>query len=65
MTGSSFVAYLNEYRLAEAAKRLRGSEEKVLTISQEVGFESLSNFNHQFKLRYGLTPREYRTGKQA
>ena len=65
MTGSSFVAYLNEYRLAEAAKRLRGSEEKVLPISQEVGFESLSNFNHQFKLRYGLTPREYRTGKQA
>lgn len=62
MTGSSFVAYVNEYRLAEAAKLLRGTEEKVLTIAQEVGFESLSNFNHQFKIRYGVTPREYRTG---
>lgn len=63
MTGSSFVSYLNEYRLAEAAKQLRSTEEKVLTIAQEAGFESLSNFNHQFKLRYGVTPREYRTGQ--
>lgn len=63
MTGSSFVSYLNEYRLAEAAKQLRSTEEKVLTIAQEAGFESLSNFNHQFKLRYGVTPREYRTSQ--
>lgn len=63
MTGSSFVAYLNEHRLAEAARRLRSTEEKILTIAQDVGFESLSNFNHQFRIRYGLTPREYRAGK--
>ena len=62
MTGERFVSYLNEYRLAEAAQRLRGSEEKILTIAQDVGFESLSNFNHQFKLRYNMTPREYRQG---
>ena len=62
MTGSSFVAYLNEHRLAEAARKLRSSEEKILTIAQDVGFESLSNFNHQFRIRYGVTPREYRAG---
>lgn len=61
-TGSSFVNYLNEYRLSEAARLLRSTEEKILTIAQDVGFESLSNFNHQFKLRYGQTPREYRMG---
>lgn len=62
MTGSSFVAYLNEHRLAEAARKLRSSEEKILTIAQDVGFESLSNFNRQFRIRYGVTPREYRAG---
>ena len=60
MTGSSFVAYLNERRLAAAAERLRGSSDAVLTIAGDVGFESLSNFNHQFKKRYGVTPKEYR-----
>ncbi|MBR6602372.1 MAG: helix-turn-helix domain-containing protein, partial [Bacteroidaceae bacterium] len=54
---------LNEHRLAEAARMLRSSDAKVLAVAQDVGFESLSNFNHQFRIRYGVTPREYRTGK--
>lgn len=62
-TGSSFVGFLNDYRLAEAARQLRASEEKILAIAQNVGFESLSNFNRQFKLRYAVTPKEYRAGK--
>lgn len=60
ITGTSFVAYLNEYRLGEAARRLRRTEEKIVTIANEVGFGSLSNFNHQFRKQYGVTPREYR-----
>ena len=60
MTGSSFVTYLNDRRLAAAAERLRKSSDAVLTIAGDVGFESLSNFNHQFRKRYGMTPREYR-----
>lgn len=63
MTGTSFVVYLNEYRLSAAARLLRSGEEKVLTIAHETGFESLSNFNRQFRRRYGVTPREYRSGK--
>lgn len=62
-TGTSFVSYLNEHRLAQAARRLRSGDEKILFIAQDVGFESLSNFNRQFRLRYGATPREYRNGK--
>lgn len=62
MTGSSFTAYLNERRLAAAAVRLRESGDTVLSIAGDVGFENLSNFNHQFKARYGVTPREYRRG---
>ena len=60
MTGSTFTAYLNERRLAVAAERLRQSSDSILFIAGEVGFENLSNFNRQFKARYGVTPREYR-----
>lgn len=60
MTGSSFIAYLNERRLAVAAERLRQTADTVLFVAGEVGFENLSNFNRQFKARYGVTPREYR-----
>ena len=60
MTGSSFTAYLNERRLAVAAERLRQSSDPVIDIAGEVGFENLSNFNRQFKARYGVTPRSYR-----
>ena len=60
MTGMSFGVYLNERRLAIAAEMLRGTDEKIVTIAENVGFENLSNFNRQFKSRYGVTPRQYR-----
>lgn len=60
MTGSSFIAYLNERRLAAAAEALRKSDDKILVIAESAGFQNLSNFNRQFKARYGVTPKEYR-----
>ena len=58
--GVSFVTYLNDYRLSMAARLLLSTEESVLTISQQVGFENLSHFNRQFKRKYHQTPRAYR-----
>ena len=46
-----------------AAERLRQSEDSILSIAEAVGFETLSNFNQQFKKRYGVTPRDYRRGE--
>lgn len=60
MTGSSFGNFLNEKRLAVAARELKETDEKILTIAENVGFENLSNFNRRFKARYKMTPREYR-----
>ncbi len=60
MTGDSFTSYVNDRRLAEAAEALRQTDDKILSISQDAGFSNLSNFNRQFKKRYGVTPREYR-----
>ena len=60
MTGTSFLTYLNERRLAAAAEKLRETDDKILIIAENAGFANLSNFNRQFKKRYGVTPRGYR-----
>ncbi|MCD7762042.1 MAG: AraC family transcriptional regulator [Lachnospiraceae bacterium] len=60
MTGSSFGQYVNERRLAYAAELLRKSDDKIILIVEKAGFENLSNFNRQFKRRYGITPSGYR-----
>ena len=38
MTGQSFVAFLNEYRLNAAAEALQATDETVLTIASQCGF---------------------------
>ena len=60
MTGMSYISYRNERRLAAAAEMLRQNNHKILDIAESAGFENLSNFNRQFKERYGITPKEYR-----
>lgn len=62
-TGNSFTNHVKECRLAAAAEKLQLTNDKILTIASETGFDSLANFNRQFKARYGLTPREYRAVK--
>ena len=58
--GTSFVDYLNEYRLTMSARLLQSSESSILNIAAEVGFENVSYFNRAFKKKYGITPTEYR-----
>ena len=60
MTGQSFVAFLNEYRLNAAAEALQATDETVLTIASRCGFENLSYFNRAFKAHFSMPPREYR-----
>ncbi len=61
--GVSFITYLNDYRLSMAARLLLATEDNILEISQQVGFENLSHFNRQFKKKYSKTPKEYRANK--
>ena len=52
--------YLMHVRLAEAARLLATTCERVSCIAFEVGFGDVSNFNHAFKREFRVAPREYR-----
>lgn len=60
MTGQTFIVFLREYRLNAAAETLHTTEDTVLSIAEQCGFENLSYFNREFKAHFGMTPREYR-----
>ncbi len=57
---TSIREFIHERRLREAAQMLLATEERVSVISFHVGFQHVSNFNHAFKKRYGVSPRQYR-----
>lgn len=60
----NFNQYLNQYRIAEAARRLQDPTEKpvaISTIALDVGYASLSSFNKAFKELHGVTPSIYRS----
>ncbi len=58
--GVSPMDYLLRFRLEIAKMFLRNTEKSVLEISLNAGFPTLSNFNRQFKLHVGCSPREWR-----
>jgi AraC-like DNA-binding protein/mannose-6-phosphate isomerase-like protein (cupin superfamily) len=62
-TGQTLIEYRNEIRLNFAKEALLHTNDKVLNIAQEVGFDDLSFFNKQFKKKIGLSPGEYRKQK--
>lgn len=60
--GTSFITWLDRYRLSMVARMLTLTDDSILQVSQNAGFSNLSYFNRSFKARYGMTPREYRKG---
>ena len=58
--GMSIQSYLVERRLVMAAMLIVQSDERISQIAYSVGFRDVSNFNHSFKRRFGMSPREYR-----
>ncbi len=61
--GTSFIDYLNEYRLSMASRLLLSSDVSILDIANEAGFDNLSYFNRLFKKRFGITPSNYRKSR--
>lgn len=60
LTKKSFVKFLNEVRIRNAAKLLVSTNKSISEIAMEVGFPSITNFNKQFKIVQSETPKIYR-----
>ena len=61
--GKSFTAYVNDARCGWAALRLTQGREPIAQIAQACGFPTLSNFSEQFRRRYGMAARAFRSGR--
>ena len=60
----NFNQYLNEARLSYATTRLENTNDTILEVCLDSGFESQRTFNRVFKERYKITPREYRRNQK-
>ena len=62
--GITFIEYLTNVRIEKAKELLRSTTLRSSEISQAVGYKDSHYFSYLFKKETGLTPREYRTGKE-
>ena len=57
---SPVSVYITRLRLGEACALLSGTTRPIAPIASDVGYDSLANFNRQFKTAKQMTPRQYR-----
>ncbi len=60
VAGETYIEYLNAVRIEKAKDLLKNSNLPITEISYLVGYYTIANFNKNFKLITGITPREYR-----
>ena len=60
MLGSSFFDYINRWRIDDAIEQLTATDETILMITHDVGFNSRSAFYKAFKGQTGKTPSDFR-----
>ena len=60
MTNKSFTQFLNEVRIRNASRLLIQDNISVSSVCYSVGYNSITNFNKQFKQIMGTTPKDYR-----
>lgn len=59
-TGNLLSHYLKERRLDKAARLLREKKMRVSQVSRLCGFDSENYYRQQFKLKFGMSPRQFR-----
>lgn len=60
MVGMSFNTYLNHYRLSNACYLMENTDNSILCCAMKSGYSSLRNFNRNFKMHFGITPKQYK-----
>jgi AraC-like DNA-binding protein len=61
VTGRLLSHFLKEKRLEKAAKLLKAGNLRVSQIARRCGFDSENYFRQQFRLRFGMSPRQFRS----
>jgi AraC-like DNA-binding protein len=65
LLGTPPLAYLARWRLQRAASLLETTDQTVLQIAMDVGYESEAAFSRAFKREMGEPPARYRRGKRT
>ncbi len=58
--GTTMTAFIIQHRLSHAQRLLVTTDDAILNIALDSGFQSLSRFNEAFKAGCGCAPREFR-----
>jgi two-component system, response regulator YesN len=61
LTGRLLSHFLKEKRLEKAARLLKAGNLPVSQVARRCGFDSENYFRLQFRQRYGMPPRQFRT----
>lgn len=64
VTGYSLMRYVRARRLSEAARVLADGAPDILTVALDAGYGSHEAFSRAFRDQFGLTPDEFRGGRQ-
>ena len=62
--GCTFINYLNDLRIKRAQELLVQTDMKIYEISEAVGYSSVEHFNHMFKKKLCISPKDYRREQQ-
>ena len=63
--GVSPEAFVNEQRLAQAERLLLTCDMKIPEVAENCGMRNLSHFHKLFRLRYGMSPHQFRLERRA
>lgn len=61
ITGRLLSHFLKEKRLEKAARMLKSGNLRVSQIARRCGFDSENYFRQQFRERFGMSPRQFRS----
>ncbi|MFS0871030.1 helix-turn-helix domain-containing protein [Paenibacillus xylanilyticus] len=63
--GTTPLEFINSTRIEEACKQLKSTDHSILSISEQVGFHSISSFNRCFSKLMGQSPTAWRKGAKS
>jgi len=64
-TGQTFIKYLTEYRMNKAKELLKCTSMRSSEISEAIGYKDPHYFSYMFKKTVGMTPTNYRGGRDT